>query len=307
MPVTTPKRIVAPPEAEPNIAFGIACCLFAGLAFSLSFVIIKELGPDMPTSQIMLFRMAFGLVPLIPLLLRAPPGVLRTNRPFAHLKRIAVGFISMAMIYWALPRMPLADATATQFVMPLFLTILSVPLLGERVGWRRAAATGVGFLGVIIMLKPSGAGFADLDVAYLAALGAAFFYALAAIAMRQLGATEPALRTTFYFSAAAAAAGGVGCLFDWKTPDLEELALLIAMGLIGGVAQFALVTAYAKAPATIVAPFDYAQLLWAILFGLLIWGETPAPNALLGAAVVAAAGLYIFKREAIRRREKAAN
>lgn len=285
-----------------SIAIGVGAALIAGLTFSLSFALIKALGPEIPTAQIMLFRMSVGLLLLMPLLLRAPPGILRTTRPGAHLKRIAVGATSMAMVYWAVPRMPLADLAATQFVMPLFLTLLSAPLLGEMVGWRRATATVVGFSGVIVMLKPTGAGFATLEPAYLVALGSAFFYALAAIAMRQLGRTEPALRTTIYFSAVAAMAGAIGCLFDWVDPTPRQWLLLISMGLVGGCGQYALVTAYARAPATIVAPFDYTQLIWAAVLGYVFWAEAPETRGYLGAAIVAGAGMYIFHREAIRQR-----
>jgi len=290
-------------QATPqSIAIGVSAALIASLTFCVSFALIKELGPEIPTAQIMLFRMSVGLLLLLPLLARAPPGILRTTRPGGHLKRIFVGATSMAMIYWAAPRMPLADLAATQFVMPLFLTLLSMPLLGEMVGWRRATATVVGFSGVIVMLKPSGAGFAALDTAYVVALGSAFFYALAAIAMRQLGRTEPALRTTIYFSAVAAIAGGIGCLFDWVDPTPRQWLLLIAMGLAGGCGQYALVTAYARAPATIVAPFDYSQIIWAAVLGYVFWAEAPDARGYLGAAIVAGAGLYIFRREALRRR-----
>lgn len=304
MPVSIPKYAAAPLPDARAVAQGIGLGLFAGFAFSLSFALIKELGPDMPTVQVMLFRMGFGLVPLLPILLAAPRGILITRRPFGHLYRIAVGFSSMALIYWAVPRMPLADAAATQFTMPLFLTALSWPLLGEAVGWRRATATVVGFAGVLIMLNPGGAGFAALGVAYPVAIASAFLYALAVIAMRQLGATEPALRTTLYFSTAAAIAGGVGCLFDWVDPTPRQWALLIATGLVGGLGQFAMVSAYAKAPASIVAPFDYSQLLWATALGFFIWQETPTLNAVVGALVLAASGLYIFRREAMRRERR---
>lgn len=305
MPVSVPKRIVARPSTEltrATVMQGVFFALAAGFGFSLSFARIKELGSDMPTQQVVFFRMAIGLIPLAPLLMRAPKGVLKTDRPFRHVGRIAAGLTSMSMIYWAITRMPLADAAATQFTMPLFLTLLSAPLLGELVGWRRATATLVGFGGVIIMLSPSGAGFGRLDIAYLVALGAAFFYALAAIAMRQLGSTEPALRTTVYFTAVSAVVAGFACFFGWKTPTPQEWMLLIGTGLIGGAAQYCLVAAYTKAPATIIAPFDYMQLIWTAALGFFIWREMPAINAFIGAVIVAAAGLYIFRREAIRRR-----
>lgn len=305
MPVSVPKRVVALPPDDParaTILRGVFLALAAGFGFSLSFALIKELGTTLPTQQIVFFRMTIGIIPLLPLILRAPKGILRTDRPFRHVGRIAAGLTSMTMIYWAIARMPLADAAATQFTMPLFLTILSAPLLGEIVGWRRATATLVGFGGVIIMLNPSGAGFESLDTAYLVALGAAFFYALAAIAMRQLGATEPALRTTLYFTCVSAIVTGFACFFGWVNPTPEQWLLLIATGLIGGSAQYCLVAAYTKAPATIIAPFDYTQLIWTAALGYVIWTEVPATNAFLGAIIVAAAGLYIFHREAARRR-----
>lgn len=305
MPVSVPKRVVAPPPVDPAraaILKGVFLALAAGLGFSLSFALIKELGTTLPTQQVVFFRMLIGIIPMLPLLIRAPKGVLRTDRPLRHVGRIAAGLTSMTMIYWAIARMPLADATATQFTMPLFLTILSAPLLGEIVGWRRATATLVGFGGVIVMLNPSESGFESLDTAYIVALGAAFFYALAAIAMRQLGATEPALRTTLYFTGVSAVVSGFACLFGWVNPTPEQWLLLIATGLIGGSAQYCLVAAYTKAPATIIAPFDYTQLIWTAGLGFLVWSEIPATNAFLGAIIVAAAGLYIFHREAIRRR-----
>ncbi len=305
MPVCVPKRIVGPPSIDlPRTAVmkGVFFALAAGFGFSLSFALIKELGSDMPTQQVVFFRMAIGLIPLLPLLMRAPKGLLKTDRPFRHVGRIAAGLTSMSMIYWAITRMPLADAAATQFTMPLFLTVLSAPLLGELVGWRRATATIVGFGGVIIMLSPSGPEFGSLDVAYLVALGAAFFYALAAIAMRQLGSTEPALRTTVYFTVASAIVAGLACFFGWKTPSNPEWMLLIGTGLIGGAAQYCLVAAYTKAPATIIAPFDYMQLIWTAALGFFIWQELPAINAFIGAIIVATAGLYIFHREALLRR-----
>ena len=183
--------------------------------------------------------------------------------------------------------MPLADLTATQFVMPLFLTVLSVPLLGEAVGWRRATATIIGFGGVLVMLDPAGVGAGGAGAVYLVAIASAFLYALAAIAMRQLGATEPAVRTAFYFTAVSAVAGAIGCLFEWADPTPREWLLLIGAGLVGGAGQYALVAAYAKAPATIIAPFDYSQLIWATALGFLVWGETPAAHVFAGALVVA--------------------
>lgn len=300
-----PKRIVASPSPDEvdrrSILQGVALALCAAFAFTISISLIKEVGTGLPTAQIVLFRMGIALLLMLPLVFRAPRSVMITKRPARHLYRILAGGTSMVLIYWAAPRMPLADLAATQFVMPLFLTVLSAPLLKEAVGWRRATATVIGFCGVLVMLRPSGAGWINLDAVYLVALASAFLYALAAVAIRQLGATEPALRTTVYFSAFATVASGVVCLFDWVDPTPRQLLLMISTGVAGGLGQFAFVAAYARAPATVVAPFDYTTLIWAGVLGFFVFGETPSANAVMGALIIAAAGMYIFHREARRR------
>ncbi len=289
--------IIAHSEAG-VIRRAILLAVFAGFAFTLSFACIKALGKEMPVQQVMLFRMSFGVFVLLPILMRAPKGILKTRRPLDHLYRVVAGFTSMILVYWAATRMPLSVLTATQFMMPLFVTVFSVPLLKESVGWRRTAATLVGFGGVVLMVHPAEAGIFNIDVAYGAAIAAALFYALAVIAMRQLGKTEPAIRTTFYFSAVTAVASGVGCLFEWVNPMPYQWLLLIGTGIAGGLGQFAMVAAYKMAPASVVAPFDYVQLIWATLIGFMIWVEIPTLEAFTGAVVVIAAGLYIFRREA---------
>ena len=294
--------IIAHSEAG-VIRRAILLAVFAGFAFTLSFACIKALGKEIPVQQVMLFRMSFGVFVLLPILIRAPNGILKTSRPLDHLYRIVAGFTSMVLVYWAAARMPLSVLTATQFMMPLFVTVFSVPLLKESVGWRRTAATLVGFGGVVLMVHPAEAGILNIDAAYGAAIVAALFYALAVIAMRQLGQTEPAIRTTFYFSVVAAVASGVGCLFEWVNPMPYQWLLLIGTGIAGGLGQFAMVAAYKMAPASVVAPFDYVQLIWATVIGFIIWVEIPTLEAFSGAVVVIAAGLYIFRREALVRQK----
>ena len=266
-------------------------------------MLFRSLGKEVPVQQVMLFRMSFGVFVLLPVLMRAPKGILKTSRPLDHFYRVMAGFTSMVLVYWAATRMPLSVLTATQFMMPLFVTVFSVPLLKESVGWRRTAATLVGFGGVVLMVHPAEAGILNIDAAYGAAIAAALFYALAVIAMRQLGQTEPAIRTTFYFSAVAAVASGVGCLFEWVNPMPYQWLLLIGTGIAGGLGQFAMVAAYKMAPASVVAPFDYVQLIWATVIGFIIWVEIPTLEAFSGAVVVIAAGLYIFRREALVRQK----
>jgi drug/metabolite transporter (DMT)-like permease len=281
----------------------ILLAIVAGFAFTLSFACIKALGKDIPVQQVMFFRMFVGILVLTPMLLRAPRSIWKSSRPFGHLYRILAGFASMMLLYWAAARMPLALLTATQFMMPLFVTMLSIPLLQESVGWRRALATLLGFGGVLLMIQPGEEGILGVELAYIAAIASALFYALAVIAMRQLGRTEPVLRTTLYFSAVAALASGIACLFGWVNPTLNQWLLLICTGIAGGIGQFAMVGAYKMAPATVVAPFDYMQMVWATAIGFIIWLEIPTIHTLLGASVVILSGFYIFRREAAVRKK----
>jgi drug/metabolite transporter (DMT)-like permease len=267
-------------------------------------------GKGVPVFEIIFFRQAFAFVPLAIYIARTTgPEVLKTRRPVGHLIRSGIGLIGMICGFSALQHLPLTEATAFNFASPLFMTALSALVLAEPVGRHRWAAVVVGFLGVLIMVRPSPAEFGPghlnlVGVAF--ALGGAVSAAGAMVAIRQIAGTERGPTIVFYFTLAGALMGLIGCLFHWVTPDPSTLALLILGGLIGGVGQLLLTEAIRIAPVGVVAPFDYTQLVWATGIGFLVWGETPKPATVLGAAVVAASGLYILHRELVRRRPAAA-
>ncbi|MDB5468006.1 MAG: permease of the drug/metabolite transporter superfamily, partial [Phenylobacterium sp.] len=195
----------------------------------------------------------------------------------------------------AVQHLPLTEATAFQFASPLFMTALSALILHERVGRHRWGAVLVGFIGVLIMVRPT-PGQADavgIALALAGALGAAG----AMVAIRQIAGTERGPTIVFYFTAGGTVLGLVGSLFHWVTPDPLTLVLLICGGLVGGVGQLLLTEALRVAPVGVVAPFDYSQLIWATGFGFLVWGELPHPATIAGALVVAASGVYILHRE----------
>ncbi len=170
------------------------------------------------------------------------------------------------------------------FAMPLFLTVLSVPLLGESVGWRRAAA--VGFGGVPIIVQPG----ADLNWIALVALGGAFFYAMAVVAIRQLSRKEPASRIFFIYAVANIVVAGAAMPFVWVTPSLQDWLVFVAVGALGAIAQYAFLIAYRQAPAMVLVPFDYTQILFALAIGYFAWGEIPASASFLGGAIIIASG-----------------
>jgi drug/metabolite transporter (DMT)-like permease len=195
----------------------------------------------------------------------------------------------------ALQRLPLTEATAFTFAAPLFMTALSALVLREFVGRHRWGAVLVGFIGVLIMVRPEPGHMNVAGVSF--ALAAALGSAAAMVAIRQIAVTEKGPTIVFYFTLAGTVLGLAGSLFHWVTPDLATLALLVVGGLIGGVGQLFLTEAIRVAPVGVVAPFDYSQLIWATALGFLVWGELPHPATVAGALVVAASGVYILHRE----------
>ncbi|HEY0837222.1 MAG TPA: DMT family transporter [Azospirillum sp.] len=283
-----------------NVRLGIASMLAAVALMSVMNALSKLLADSYPLAEITFFRNLFALLPAAAML-AAGGGVraLRTTHLRGHLWRAVIGLTSMVLLFWSYRLMPLADAVAVSYAAPLFLTALSVPLLGERVGPYRWGAVAVGFLGVLIIVQPGGGAVAP---GALVALGAAVAYALAQIAMRQLGRTEAPVTTVFYFTAIATVLSGLALPWAWITPTPAGFGLLALMGLAGGGSQYFITRAYALAPAAVVSPFGYAGIVWAALFGWLLWGDAPAPHVVAGTAIVIGSGLLILFREARRSR-----
>jgi drug/metabolite transporter (DMT)-like permease len=169
-----------------------------------------------------------------------------------------------------------------------------VPILREAVGWRRWSAVVVGFIGVLVMLRP---GVAPIGAGNPAALGAACAAACAVLLMRKLSVTETTTSIAFYSNLTAAVLTGIAFGPMFILPSAHDLALMATSGLLGGTALLVLIAAYRRSPAALVAPFQYSQMLWAILLGALLWGDLPEPAMLLGAAIVTASGLFILYRE----------
>ena len=253
------------------------------------------------TLEIVFFRNFFALVPFLAYV-GATRGwaVLRTQRPVGHLIRSAVGISGMLCGFAALPLMPLSEFTAINFAAPLFITALSWPVLGEKVGAFRWAAVLVGFVGVMVMLRPDPAHLIGLGPAL--ALGQALGTAGAMLAIRQLGATERGPTIVFYFLLAGTAVGTIGLPFVWTQPTPEMLLILVLCGLSGGAGQLLLTQAFRLAPAAAVAPFEYAALLWACALGYGLWGEIPSSATIAGGCIVAVSGLFIAWRETRRGR-----
>jgi len=277
---------------------GIVLRVSAMVCMALLSALVKWCGDrGVPVFEIIFFRNAFAFVPLGLYIWRTTGfEVVRTKRPLGHLLRSVVGLSGMVCGFSAVQYLPLTEATALQFASPLFMTALSALLLAEPVGKHRWGAVVVGFVGVMIMARPvpGHMNVAGVTLGILSALGAAG----AMVAIRQIADTERGPTIVFYFTLGGTVLGLAGSLlFGWTIPDLRTLGLLVVAGLIGGVGQLFLTEALRNAPIGVVAPFDYTQLVWAALLGLVIWGELPHPATIVGALIVAASGVYILHRE----------
>lgn len=289
--------------APDNARLGIALIVTSSLTFALMNAIVKLVSGRLGPIEIGFFRQIFSLVPIIAMVVRhGGLPVLRTERPFGHLFRGLIGNSAMIIFFLSVAKLPLADATALSFASPLFVTALSLPLLGEAVGRHRWAAVAVGFVGVLIMTKPSG-DFFNGDAGFGAAMGvlAAFLSALMMITIRQLNRTERPVTIVFYFAAIGALFFGALLPFFWVTPVGWEWAGLLAIGLTGGVSQLVMTNAYKHAAASVLAPFGYASIVWSTLFGYVIWDHLPGPRLMAGSVIVIASGLYIIYRETVKR------
>lgn len=302
--------------------------LLATCCISINDMLVKHLSGDYPLHQMVFVRSAIGICFSFAILqFEGGLKMLRTNRAGLHaLRGLCIVAANMAF-FAALAVIPLADATALFYVAPLFITLLSIPFLGERVGARRIAAVLVGFLGVLIMLRP---GVESVDAApsrlvLLLPVVAAFAYAMMHILTRRLGAESTASAMAIYlqftFIAVSSAfwlvagdgrfAAGVEdkslifLLRAWVWPEQGDIPAFVVLGLMSAIIGYSLSQAYRSAAAATIAPFEYAALPLAIFWGWAVFGEFPDAWVLMGIALIAGAGVYVFLREGARAREVA--
>lgn len=296
-------RLVMPVPTREEMRRGIFYMIAAVFVFAVVNVLVKYEEATYPVTQVVFFRCAFSLIPCS-VLIASHGGlrVLRTNRLLEHFGRGTLQFISTVFIFLAYHLMPLADAVAITFSAPIFLTILSIPMLGEQVGRHRWAAVAAGFLGILIMVPP---GASVLSAGAALALGNAAISASVTIALRRMSLTEQSTTLVSYQTLVTTALSILLLPFGWMTPTWIDGLALAALGLCSGVGQFLWTQAFRYTPAAVCAPFSYTAMIWAIVFGYLVWGDVPTPLLLLGAALVAASGIYILYRETIRHRAKA--
>jgi drug/metabolite transporter (DMT)-like permease len=280
-----------------NRLLGIALRVGAATSFGFMAAMIK-LGHEAGISlaELAFYRFAFGLPPLLAWMAWTRNfGAWRTQRPLAHLLRGALGLSTMVVAFSALAYLPLAESATIGFVAPLFSVMLSALVLGEQVGRYRWSAVALGFIGVLIVMRPAGTDLPaiGLGLALLSALGVA----AVTITIRQIGRTESTPTTVLWFTCLAIVVTGLFLPFYGEVHDGRTWAILLTLGLFGGIGQLFLTSSLRFAPVPVVVPFDYTQLIWAVLLGWVLWDTHPAPTTWLGAAVIVGSGLYTVYRE----------
>ena len=276
---------------------GIVLRSLSVLTFAVMLSSMKKASEDGVVAVEMLFyRSIFGL-PVVVAWLMMVPGihVIRTRRPRAHLFRSAIGISGILLNFAALIRLPLADAVTIGFSAPIFATIVSALLLSEKVGPHRWAAVIFGFIGVAMIVRPGGGALDHLGV--LLAIGGAIGTAGVTIAVRQLSGTEHAGAIVFWFFVCSAVVSGVGMLFFAHAHTPQTWALLMLAGFSGAIAQVLMTMSLQAAPVSVVAPFDYLQIVWASIIGWLVWSVGPSLSTLAGASLIVGSGLYTAWRE----------
>lgn len=277
-----------------RVLAGVLSIVTATLFFGVMDASIKWLAETYPVPQVTFFRAVFGLVPLLPAVLHSRGAALRLKRPGPSALRSLLAPIAMLCIFGSFHLLPLAEATVISFGAPILMAALAVPMLREPVGWRRWSAILVGFVGVLIVVRPAGM---TLSTGAALALAGTVFYSLLMVWGRRLLREESATGLSFWAMTAAAVTMGAVMPWFWVTPTLPDLGIMAMMGISGGIATFFLTRGYQLAPVAVLAPFDYMNLPVATFTGWLIWRELPGDYVWWGAAVIIASGLYIVYRE----------
>ena len=272
-------------------------------AFSIMDVIVKW-SDDYPVGQVLFFRGFCGIIPILFLIPKERYlDFYKTSRPFLHFKRCLAGLIAIISIFVALRNLPLATVVSISFASPIFTTIFSIFLLNEKVGFYRWLAVFVGFIGIIIISEP---GLSSLNFYYIYPIIFCLGLSYVAIAIRKLSSTEPVWLISFFFSFSILIFSFFSLYQNWIMPSFIDLILLSSIGILGGIANLWLSQSYKFSEVSLVSPLKYLALLFAIVFGYLVWDEIPTIKTLMGALLVILSSFIIFRRELTMKKQLSA-
>lgn len=303
MPVPTlhPKPPVHVGAPLDNPLAGILLSMAAGIFFAISDATAKYLTPTLPAIEIVWLRW-FGFLAIVtPIILFSRGAILVSRRPTLQIGRAVCLILSSMLFISGLASLPLASATTLNFVSPMIVTALSIPLLGEQVGIRRWAAIAVGLVGVLVVVRPGSGAF---DPAAIYPMASAATWAMAVILTRKLAGIDRPWTAMCYAALVGFAVLSVAVVPVFVTPTLQEVGLAAVVAAAATAGQYLTVLAFQRAPASLLAPFTYVQLIWSTTLGYLIFNNLPDGWTWLGAAIIVASGLYTAHRERVRMREE---
>lgn len=292
-------------DAIVNPVAGVVLKLLSTLSFTLMSALVKAVSDRYPIGEIVFFRSFFALVPLVIWLAWRGefPSAMRTRAPLGHLKRGMIGTVGMSLGFLSLSLLPLTEAVAIGYAAPLLTVALAALLLGETVRLYRWSAVAIGLSGVLVMLAPhlgntpSGGMISGSALGAIVAFGGAICSAGASIQTRLLTRTETTGAIVFYFMMMTSVVGLATLALGWNKPDMQDVIILVMTGILGGIGQILMTQSFRYADASLVAPFEYTSMIWAVLLGWMLFGSLPTVWVMTGGIIVAVSGIFVIWRE----------
>jgi len=293
--MTNSTTAVTTADPVKGVLWMLAACVF----FTAMGAMVRHTTETLHAFEVVFFRSFFGFLVMLPWLLRVGFGVLRTNKLNFYLLRCSMNVFAMCAFFWGVGQIALATAFSLSFTAPLFVTLLAILVLGEKIRLRRMLALAAGFSGILIILRP---GLEAVSVGALAILFSSTTWAIQQIIIKVLARTEPPAVIVAYMGLLNTPIALIPAAFFWTWPTGVEYLWLIGIGALGTLGHLAITRAYAYAEATQIQPFDFTRLPLATLVGYFVFGEVPDLWTWVGAVVIAGSSVYIARREAALRR-----
>ena len=277
---------------QQNLLVGALLVVTAEFCMASMGAMVKLLGETMPNEMAVFARNLAGLLVLLPVLLTRRDFSLKTDCLHLHLLRSLAGLSAMYCFFYAIIHLPLADSMLLKMTAPLFMPIIAIIWLSEGISQWTVLALLLGFAGVWVILGPAG----EANWAMLVGIAGGFLAAVAKVSIRRLSRTEPNLRVVTYFALVGTIVSAVPAVFSWKTPAINGIWLMVAIGLVGTLGQLALTRAYSISNAGKVAPLTYFSVIFGGIYGFVFWGEIPQQQFIIGAVMIAVAGLLTIQK-----------